>query len=147
MNGAPALTLLLAAGVAQAAPVDALLAELSAEFREPQSRCESVAARFAQIPLELSLYREELAAIVVSVDGVAVGETANGAVLRVDFDTRLWGPATATVSFDARVVARDRLRPGRLVEIRFRDRAGRMHALFCGHAALLREDAASISSH
>lgn len=140
MKGTLALTLLLATGAAQAAPEDTLLAELSAEFREPQSRCESVAARFAQIPLELSLYREELAALVVSVDGVTVGETGTGAVLRVDFDTRLWGPATATVTFDARVVARDRLHPGRLVEIRFRDRAGRTHPLSCGHAALVRED-------
>lgn len=140
MNGAPALTLLLAAGAAQAGPADVLLAELSAEFREPQSRCESVAARFAQIPLELSLYREELAAVVVSVDGVTVGETSNGAVLRVDFDTRLWGPATATVTFDAGLAARDRLRPGRRVEIGFRDRAGRTHPLACGHAALVRED-------
>lgn len=140
MKGALVPALLLAAAAAQAAPEDLLLAELSAEFREPQSRCESVAARFAQIPLELSLYREELAALVASVDGVTVGETANGAVQRVDFESRLWGPATATVIFDARVVVRDRLRPGRLVEIGFRDRAGRMHALFCGHLALLRED-------
>jgi len=141
MNRAPALLLLLAAGAAEAASEDLLLAELAAEFREPQSRCESVAARFAQIPLELSLYREELATLVVSVDGVTVGETANGSLLRADFESRLWGPATATVSFDARLVPRDRLRPGRLVEIRFRDRAGRTHPLTCGHAALVREDA------
>lgn len=143
MNRAPALLLLLVVGAAQAAPEDMLLADLAAEFREPQSRCESVAARFAQMPLELSLYREELAALVVSVDGVTVGETSNGAVLRVDFDTRLWGPATATVTFDARLVARDRLRPGRLAEIRFRDRAGRTHPLSCGHVALVREDTAA----
>lgn len=138
-----ALALLLAAGTAQSAPEDGLLAELSAEFREAQSRCESAAGRFAQVPLELSLYREELAALMVHVDGVLVAETANGALQRADLESRLFGPATATIVMNAQLAARDRLRAGRPVQISFRDRAGRLHPLFCGHAVLVREDTAA----
>ena len=129
---------------AQALPEDALLAAISGDFRQPQLRCEWIAGRFETIPEQLSLYREELAAFVVTVDGVAIGDSTTGAVLSVEFESRRSGPGSATLALDRlRAPALVSLAPGRRIEIQFADRNRQLHPLFCGQLALIRADPAS----
>ena len=138
------LLLLVAADAARAAPEDELLAGLSGEFREPRLRCEWIAGQFDSVEQRLSLYREELAAIHVQADGARVGDSATGTVQLVAFESRLAGPASATIVLDTRRIgAPERLRVGRRIEVSFTDRAGKHHPLFCGPAALVRADAAN----
>lgn len=133
------LLLMAAAHAAWATPEDSLLAELSGEFRGPQLRCEWIAGRFDTIERRLSLYREELAAVQVQVDGIRVGDSMNGAVMLLAFESRLLGPASATITLDQRYAGSlDRLRAGRRIEISFTDRAGKSHPLFCGIVAIVR---------
>ena len=127
-----------------AAAEERLLAELSPGFREPQARCEWNAGHFESIERRLSLYREELAAVHVAIDGFKVGDSASGAVQLLAFESRHNGPASVTILLDQqRANAHDRLRPGRRIEISFSDRSGGTHPLFCGFAAIVRPDAAT----
>lgn len=131
-------------GAAFAAAEDRLLAELSPGLRGPQAHCEWRAGHFESIERRLSLYREELAAIHVSIDGAKVGDSATGAVQLLAFETRQNGPASVTILLDQlRANAQDRLQPGRRIEITFSDRSGRTHPLFCGYAAIVRPDVAT----
>jgi hypothetical protein len=132
----------LLAGAAQAVvplPEETLLSGLAGDLRHPGPRCEWIAARYETLDDELSLYREELTAFHVMVDGAKLGNSAAGAVLAVEFEARLAGPATATVAFDAaRAPLVTSLTPGRRVEIYFSDRGNRLHPLFCGELSFLR---------
>lgn len=145
MNGFrlfPALFLLAAGADAGAATPEAtLLAGLAPEYREPQQRCELLAARFDDIERQLSLYREELANLRVQVDGSPLAESSTSALQLLAFESRLLGPASATLAIDPRrAVSPERLAPGRRLEISFTDRAGKSHPLFCGFAAVVRPD-------
>lgn len=130
------------AGAAQAAtplPEEALLSGLAGDLRRPGLRCEWIASRYATLDEELSLYREELTAFHVMVDGAKLGDSAARAVLAVEFEARSAGPPTATVALDAaRAPLVAALAPGRRVEIYFSDRSNRLHPLFCGELAFLR---------
>jgi hypothetical protein len=143
----PALLLLVAALDAGAtAPESTLLAGLAPpDYREPQQRCEQLAGRFEQIERTLSLYREELANLRLLVDGLPFAESSTGALQLLAFESRLLGPASATMTIDPRrATSPARLAPGRRIEISFTDRAGKTHPLFCGFAALVRPDAAGV---
>lgn len=142
----PALWLVGAAATAAAAtPEETLLAGgLEPEYREPQQRCEFLAAGFDTIEQRLSLYREELVALRVSADGTVIADSATGALQFLAFESRLLGPASATITLDQRsATSLERLHPGRRIEISFIDRGGRSHSLFCGTVALVRADAAA----
>lgn len=142
-----ALLLFACAAAAQAAPAlpeETLLAGLAGDLRHPGLRCEWIAARHESIDAELSLYREELAAFHVVVDGQRIADSASGAVLAVEFEARLAGPLTATVALDAaRAAQASGLVPGQRVEIYFADLGNRFHPLFCGELAYLRRAAQS----
>ncbi|MBM5812069.1 MAG: hypothetical protein FJ191_08915 [Gammaproteobacteria bacterium] len=135
--------LLATAGAARAAPEDALLASLAAEFREPQRRCESLARDFDTITGRLSLYRHELASLVVAVDGATYADSASGGVQRLTFESRLFGPPSVAAVLDLRrIQSPERLKPGRRVEIHFVPAAAAARPLFCGHAVLVNLDSA-----
>lgn len=143
----PALLLLVTAlDAGAAAPESTLLAGLAPpDYREPQQRCEQLAGRFELIERTLSLYREELANLRLLVDGLPFAESSTGALQLLAFESRLLGPASATMTIDPRRAASPaRLAPGRRIEISFTDRAGKSHSLFCGFAALVRPDAAGV---
>lgn len=133
-----------AADAGSATPEATLLAGLAPEYRETQQRCEQLAGRFDAIERTLSLYREELANLHVSVDGARLAELSTGALRLLAFESRLLGPASATMTIDPRkAVSITQLTPGRRIEISFTDRAGKAHPLFCGFAAVVRPDPAS----
>jgi hypothetical protein len=143
-NAIIAVVLLLAtAGSACAAPEDSLLAGLAAEFREPQRRCEWLARDYDSITGRLSLYRHELASLVVSVDGTIFADSASGGLQRLTFESRLFGPPSAAAVLDlSRIRNPERLKPGRRVEIHLRPATGAERPLFCGHAVLVNLDSA-----
>lgn len=137
----PIALLLAAAGAAQAAPEDALLAGLASEFREPQLRCEWQARQFDASTGRLSLHRTELTGLVVSVDGAKYADSASGGVQRLTFESRLFGPPSVAAVLDLRrIQSPERLQPGRRVEIHFIPAAGAPRPLFCGHAVLVHFD-------
>lgn len=139
------LALTLSACVAAragAAPEEDLLGALRGDLSRPQLRCEWVAGHFARADRTLSVYRQELARLYVAVDGIRITDSAGGGLRRIEFETRLFGPGSATVSVDTgRAPAAARARSGAQLEIGFTDRRGGAHPLFCGTIAALRHDA------
>lgn len=130
-----------AAAQAASLPEETLLTGLAGDLRHPGLRCEWIAARFDTLDDQLSLYREELTGFHVLVDGRKLGDSVGRAVLAVEFEARLAGPATATVAIDsARAPLAGTLAAGQRVEIHFGDRSGRLHPMFCGELAFLRSD-------
>ena len=89
-----AVALLACASLAAraAAPEETLLEGVTGDFREPRLACEWVAGQFDSIAGQLSLYREELVAFEQLVGGIAIGDSASGAVQGVEFESRLVGP-------------------------------------------------------
>lgn len=121
-----------------------LTAPLADALRAPAQRCEWIANEFEAVERQLSLYREELASIFIAVDGRTIGDTAGGAILAVEFDTRRTGPTSLAIAIDgARIPVLPPLAAGRRLEAWFTGRDGRPHPLFCGVLAILRQDAAT----
>jgi len=139
-----ACVLSLFAGAAAAQAEDTLLAAMTTDLRAPQLRCEWIAGEFDTLERTLSLYREELASIYVAVDGRTIGDSAGGAIVGLEFESRRTGPAGMAVALDAsRVPAQPALAAGQRIEAWFTDRAGQPYPLFCGVLAALRADAAT----
>lgn len=126
-----------------AAPADAgtaaeedLLGALQGELSRPQLRCEWVAGHFERADRSLSLYREDLASLFLVLDGARVADSTRGGVLRIEFETRLFGPPTARILLDtARAPAAAKMAAGGVLEVGFTDRRRGAHPLFCGVVA------------
>ncbi len=145
--GGLVLALLTAAsGAAPALPEDALLGGLAGDLRAPQHQCEWIAGQFTSIELTLSLYREDLAAFYVTLDGQSLGDSSSGSVLAIEFESRRTGPGSAAIALDGtRLAPPSALAKGRRIDVGFTDRGGARHPLFCGQLAVLRADATSRS--
>lgn len=140
-----ALALLAAIPLASPAPIEEpLTAPLADALRAPEQRCEWIGSEFEAVERQLSLYREELASVYVAVGGRTIGDTAGGAILAVEFDTRRTGPTSLAIAIDgARFPTFGALAAGRRLEAWFTGRDGRPHPLFCGVLAILRQDPAT----
>ena len=137
-----ALALLAAAPLASPAAIEEpLTAPIADALRAPEQRCEWIGSEFEAVERQLSLYREELASIYVAVGGRTIGDTAGGAILVVEFDTRRTGPMSLAIAIDgARFPTFGALAAGRRLEAWFTGRDGRPHPLFCGVLTILRQD-------
>lgn len=123
-------------GGARAAPEDHLVGALRGGISRPQLRCEWVAGHFERADRTLSLYREELASLFLVLDGARIADSTRGGVLRIEFETRLFGPPTARVLLDAaRAPAAAKIAAGGILEVGFTDRRRGAHPLFCGVVA------------
>lgn len=120
----------LAFPVVAATPAERLLGPLLAEFTEHRPRCDWQAEHASHLERTLSLYRSEMTELVVELDGAPLRERAARVEVAV-FETRLLGPATATVALAVGQPAA-RPRPGQRLAIQFEDRAGVTRPLFCG---------------
>jgi hypothetical protein len=138
----------IAALARAAATEEGLLGALQGELSRPQLRCAWAAAHFDRADRTLSLYREELASLFVAIDGVRIADSATGGVLRMEFETRLFGPAAATVTVDtARSPAATKTAAGSILEIGFTDQRRGAHPLFCGVIAAIHDEAGARRAH